>query len=293
MCRCLALGLVALGGLSCRAPAPQATAHFDFIEELALGIQRGPATADGGEEVSRARAEGDTLLIPAGVRLHFALELPAAARIVFEGVRPRGAQGGALRVSVTPHAGDSRLLARLQGERGRTELDWQAEVEQVVRLTLAVEKQGDGMAIRRPAIWVEAADGKARLPRRSIAASCAGSARSHAPTSWSTSSTPCEPTGSAATATPNRSRPRSTPSPSRRWSSTTRRPTPPGPSRRSLRSSPACGPRRTGRSPGRTSCRRPPSPWRRLYATRATRRPESAPTRASPRSSASSRASTG
>jgi len=154
----LVLGLVTLSGLGCGSPVPQASVYFDFIEELALGRQSVPKTADGGEQAPQARADGDTLLIPPGVRVHYSLELPAAARIVFEGVRPQGAQHGILRVSVTPHAGETRLLAKLPGERGRTEIEWQAEDSQVVRLSLGVEKRTGGMAIRRPAIWVEPGD---------------------------------------------------------------------------------------------------------------------------------------
>jgi arylsulfatase A-like enzyme len=169
---CLVLGILTLGGLGCGSPAPEATVHFDFIEELTLGRQSGPPAADEGDEAARARAEGDTLLIPPGVRVNYSLELPAAAHVVFEGVRPQGSKRGTLRVSVTPHAGETRLLAELSGERGRTEIEWQAEEPRVVRLSLAVGKRRGGMAIRRPAIWVEPGDDPAEetvaLDRRRI-----------------------------------------------------------------------------------------------------------------------------
>jgi arylsulfatase A-like enzyme len=152
---CVVLGLVTLGCLGCGSPASETTVYFDLLDELALSRQRVPAPANGSGDAPRARAEGDSLLIPPGVRVHYSLELPASARIVFEGVRPRGGKRGTLRLWVLPHGGETRLLAQLPGERDRTEIEWQAAAPQVVRLSLGVEKGRGGMVIRRPAIWVE------------------------------------------------------------------------------------------------------------------------------------------
>ncbi len=168
---CLALALLTLVALGCGSPPPEPAVHFDLIEELALARQTGPAATEGGE-APRARADGETLLIPPGVRVNYSLELPVAARIVFEGVRPQGMKRGTLRVTVTPHDGETRPLARLPGERGRTEIEWQAEGPQVVRLTLRADNGKGGMAIRKPAIWVEPGTGPAEesaaLGRRQI-----------------------------------------------------------------------------------------------------------------------------
>ncbi len=166
----LALGLVTLIALGCGSPEPEATVRFDFIEELPLARQRAPKPAAGDDQAPRARADGGILLIPSGVRVHYALEMPAAARLVFEGVRPQGGQGGTLRVWLTPHAGERQLLATLPGERGRTEIEWQAEGPQVVRLTLAAENRNSAMALGRPAIWVD--------PGEEVAASTAALDRS-------------------------------------------------------------------------------------------------------------------
>ena len=170
-----ALALLTLLAAGCGAterPEPDPTPYFDLVAELALARQDGPAPAAVGEERPRARAEGDTLLIPAGVRVHYPLELPLAARIVFEGVRPRGAESGSLRVVVTPHDAERRSLARLTGERGRTEIEWRAEEPRVVRLSLRAAADGAAMAIRGPAVWAEPGTGTveeaATLDRRAI-----------------------------------------------------------------------------------------------------------------------------
>jgi arylsulfatase A-like enzyme len=90
--------------------------------------------------------------------VHYSLEMPAAARLVFEGVRPQGGPEGTLRVWLTPHGGERKPLARLRGERGRTQIEWQADGPQIVRLSLAVDKQSAAMAIRKPALWVDPGD---------------------------------------------------------------------------------------------------------------------------------------
>lgn len=169
----LALVPVALSGLGCDPPQTLEVApHFDLIDGLPLSRQSSPKPAEEGGEVARARADGDTLVIPPGGRVHYSLELPAAARLVFEGVRPQGAGRGTLRVSVRPHAAETRLLAKLPGARGHTEIEWQAEGPQVVRLSLAVERRGTAMAIRSPLIRAEPkqrpADGTEPLARRRI-----------------------------------------------------------------------------------------------------------------------------
>ena len=170
----LTLGLIALLGAGCGSPtpAPEPAVHFDFIEELALATQIAPPGAAGAEEAPRARADGDTLLIPPGVRVRYSLELPAAASILFQGLRPWQAERATLRVAVTPHAGERRLLDKLSGQLGRTEIAWRAEEAQVVRLSLAVAEEGGGVAIRRPVVRVqpagEGAADTAALDRRAI-----------------------------------------------------------------------------------------------------------------------------
>jgi arylsulfatase A-like enzyme len=154
----LALGLLILIALGCGSPAPEAAVRFDLLAELALATQRAPKPADGGDGAPRARTDGDILLIPPGVRVHYSLEMPAAARLVFEGVRPQGGPEGTLRVWLTPHGGERKPLARLRGERGRTQIEWQADGPQIVRLSLAVDKQSAAMAIRKPALWVDPGD---------------------------------------------------------------------------------------------------------------------------------------
>ena len=136
-------------------PEPEPSPYFDLVAELALARQEASGSSTQGEERPRARAEGDTLLVPAGVRVHYSLELPPSARIVFEGVRPQGAESGSLRVVVTPHDGERRPLARLTGERGRTEIEWRAEEPRIVRLSLRTEAEGAAMAVRGPAVWAE------------------------------------------------------------------------------------------------------------------------------------------
>ncbi len=172
--RALALAALLFVG-ACGSPESESEArprpYFDLVDELGLARQSAPSPRDGGGAGPRARAEGDTLLLPAGVRLSYSLELPARARIVFEGVRPQGGEEGLLRVAVTPHDGERRVLARLSGESGRTEIDWQAESTRVVRLTLRAERGGAAMAIRGPAIWVDdggAGEQTADLDRRTL-----------------------------------------------------------------------------------------------------------------------------
>ena len=170
----LTLGLIALLGAGCGSPPPEPepTAHFDLIEELAFARQSAPAAAGAAEEAPRARAEGDTLFIPPGVRVQYSLELPAAASILFEALRPSGAEQATLRVAVTPHAGERRLLGKLSGARGRTEIAWRAEEARIVRLSLAVAGEGGGVAIREPVVRVppgrQPAAEAAALDRRAI-----------------------------------------------------------------------------------------------------------------------------
>lgn len=166
------LGILALAGLGCGSPEPAPTVYFDFVEELPVARQNIPRAAGVDGDASRARAEGQTLVIPPGVRLHYALEMPPAARIVFAGVRPQGAEGGTLRISATPHAGETRLLAKLAGQRGRTEIEWRAESTRIVRLNLLAGEHGGAIAVRSPAIWVdrdqETAAATPALDRREI-----------------------------------------------------------------------------------------------------------------------------
>lgn len=157
---------VALLWPACGSPPPEPVAYFDLIRELPLGRQVStPAAKQRGEEPAAAQAEGDTLLIPAGRQIHYSLEMPAAARIVFDGVRPQGESKGRLAVSLQPHGGETQVLARIVGSSDRREIEWRAPGPQVVRLTLAAQQRQGGVLVRSPAIWRDGPEGPTSAPR--------------------------------------------------------------------------------------------------------------------------------
>jgi arylsulfatase A-like enzyme len=116
----------------------------------------------GVDEASRVRAAGDRLALPFGWRIDSYLRLPAGATLALHDLRLRGAQRGALRVTVRPAGGTERELARLHPDERPAVLKLPDSGLLPVRLSLIAvpetpggavpEMSGSGLVLGRPAV---------------------------------------------------------------------------------------------------------------------------------------------